>query len=415
MSSRLIPDGFADFRRPSILEAQGVFLFLALLVYGIWGSPTPDNPGIVEALVAVLLLLAVSLPKLETLSVRLVLLPLYGFTLPLLAGALAGHGTGAVLRDLAAFLFLLLPLILGERLKNSGFFLLLGVALVGSLFSIRAILPYGEEILSPWRWIGMPPRDLLYLANSPEVLFTAIILSGSGFYLVWARQKIVTGLAFFILSLVPLLAMSLMMQRAGIGCFILSLGVLAVIGVVRRPERALPALVIFFLLSLPFLPFAKEVLVSLAYKTQLVGLNSRVQEWDKVLELISVSPWTLLFGLGWGAVFENPAVGNLEVNYTHSLISAMLLKTGLAGTGLTLVYLAELWRRAWLALRRWPVLGLALLFPLGIGLFLYASYKCLGFGLLLILLKNQATEEHIEIKQISVPYTDSFTPSPSPE
>jgi hypothetical protein len=42
---------------------------------------------------------------------------------------------------------------------------------------------------------------------------------------------------------------------------------------------------------------------------------------------------------------------------------------------------------------------LALLAPLGIGFLLYASYKCLGFGLLLILLANQRPAENVEKNQ----------------
>jgi O-antigen ligase len=117
------------------------------------------------------------------------------------------------------------------------------------------------------------------------------------------------------------------------------------------------------------------------------------------MKLVEASPLTLLFGCGWGMTFENPAVGNLSVNYTHSLFSALLLKTGLVGVGLTLLYIGALVRRAWPVWARNPVLMLALLAPLGIGFLLYASYKCLGFGLLLILLANQRPAENVEKNQ----------------
>ena len=91
-------------------------------------------------------------------------------------------------------------------------------------------------------------------------------------------------------------------------------------------------------------------------------------------------------GLGWGGTFESPAVGDVRVNYTHSFVSCMLLKSGMLGAALAVAYLIGSFIGITRLLPRHLVLGLALAGPLLIDSVLYASYKWLDFGLLLLLI-----------------------------
>ena len=369
-----------------VMSGRVVAFFTGLIVYALIGSPTPDTIGLGEVIIAVLLLPALSIPKLADLPAAAGAVLLYGLSVPLLTGIVAGHDPGSILRDLVPFLFLLLPVFYLPLLKAHPTGMVTVLAVVGFIFAVRALIPYQNVMSNPLLWFGRPPADLLYLANSPEVLFAALLLLGGGGVLIWTGRAVLGGTAMVLAAIIPMLAMAVMMQRAGLGCVALAASIWAGLGLWVRPARMLPVAGIAALILLPLTPYIGLLLGSLAYKTELVGLNSRGQEWAAVIDLAGNSLGSALFGLGWGTVFDNPAVGNLPVNYTHSLISALFLKTGLCGTALVLVYLWTLAKQAVPELFRRPILVISLLAPLGIGLLLYASYKSLGFGLILLLL-----------------------------
>lgn len=377
---------------------QSVSFSVALILYAFAGSPTPDGLGLAEIATAALLLISMSLPALKKLPVPVAAFVFYGLSLPLLVGVVSGHGTASIIRDLIPFGFLLMP-ILYHHQKVSPWW----IVLIGVVFAIRSLIPYKDVLEHPQIWLGQPPADLLYLANSPEVLFSALFLFGMGGFLIWTRRSFLIGFVMTVLSGVPILAMAVMMQRAGVGCVILAGLIWGAIGFWLRPAHMVVTGGLLLLLVLPFVPLMESVMGTLVMKTELVGLNSRSQEWETVFNHISHSPWTMLFGLGWGLTFENPAVGNLPVNYTHSLISAMLLKTGVIGVVLLLLYLWILAKQAVPELFRSPVLVVALAMPLGIGLLFYASYKSLGFGLLLLVLANSAFYRKLEKNQRDMP------------
>jgi hypothetical protein len=128
------------------------------------------------------------------------------------------------------------------------------------------------------------------------------------------------------------------------------------------------------------------VSTSLWEKTRSVGLNMRPQEMAAVWDIMSADPMTLLFGIGWGGVFNSPAVGGLAVNFTHNFFSSMFLKCGLFGVILSSAYIAGLLERLVRVIKKNPVFGLALAAPILIDLTLYASFKSLDFGLVLLMI-----------------------------
>ena len=377
---------------------------LALLVYGVSGSPTPDEIGVSEVLTCLLLLASIRLPDVRRLPAPVIIFAIYGLSIPVLTGVLAGHSMGLILRDLIAFGFLLLPVFFASsNFRDHRQLVIFTVVLVGLMFSIRALMPYGPALFHPASWLGLPPADLLYLANSPEVLFSGLMLLGTGGFMIWAGQGMIKGMSLAVLAGLPLIAMAVMMQRAGLGCIVLAGLIWAALGSWHHPARMGLTAGLLGLLALPLVSLGSAITSGLILKTEMVGFNSRTQEWATVLDLIGQSPWTALTGLGWGASFENPAVGNLTVNYTHSLVSALLLKTGLAGVLAMLAYLWMLAKQAVPELWRRPVLMVALAAPLGIGLVFYASYKSLGFGMLLFVLSLSAPYRKLEKNQVDMP------------
>ncbi len=353
------------------IDARFAALAAALLLYGVTGSPTPDNPGIVEAIIGLLLAVSISFPVVGS---RVAFWPLLalGMTVPLGLAVYAGHSADSILRDLIPFLFLCLPFFILPEKQAAGFVHL--CLMVGVLFASR-VLGQGLDIF--------PAQvELLYLANSPLVIISAIVGLGRAGMDVYRRDVSVYSLLFFCGGLICLLAMLIDVQRATIMAVVISLGLLALIGCIRAPRR----MVWPFLIALVAVIASHEIILSawhsMATKTALVGVNARWQEAVAVHDHLSGEWWRVLFGIGWGGMFDSPAVGGWRVPYTHSLITYMLLKTGWIGLGLTFIALGACARKI---VSHPSLLSLALFWAVLIPVFFYASYKSLDFGLVLVL------------------------------
>jgi hypothetical protein len=376
---------------------------LALLVYACFGTPTPDQPGLAEITVGFLLICAAgprramsafTFPRADTQDAgwrrAAWCLLIYGLSVPVAGALAAGRGPGAILRDLIPFIFMLMPLFLAPlfagrpELRRKATLL---TVLAGAAFAARVVAPWLHILLGG----GLPsyaPADPFYLANAPTVLFAAVFLAGAAAAILYrapgfsghVRAVLCLALAFF-----PLAAMALVSQRASIGYVCLCALVLAGIGFCRRPLRALwPALIFAALLAAAW-PELTGLIRGLWQKTAAVGINERGAEAMAVIRLMQDSLPAILFGKGWGAMFASPAVGGVTVNFTHSLLTSFFLKSGLCGLFLALSYLFLLCRRLPGLLLQRPVLALALAGPVAIDTLLYASFKSLDFGLILLL------------------------------
>lgn len=389
--------------------ARALALLTALGFYALWGTPTPDTVGAVELVVGLGLLWAagvsgflqivkpepapVGLPLLMPIA-RLLLI--WGFGVPLLAGLMAGHEASLILRDLAAFIFLLLPLFLWPWLRRSPqaerLFPAM-VCIVGVIFAVRVLwgaMHDQDGLVWPDGFIADPDN----LLNAPTALFALLYLTGTGGQLLGRSDHLRSWLLAGLCLISVLLLLVCMMgvgQRAHIGAWALALMLWAGVLMCRRPRvlgrlllRLFPLVVLLVLLPGTGL---SGLMDGLWEKNAIVGLNNRLEEARAVLESFSGQPlWVWLFGQGWGAGITSPAVGLYPVNYTHSLLTTYLLKTGLGGLTLVLVYLAVLATGIWRILWVFPVGGVALAAPFLIDITLYASFKTLDFGLLLALI-----------------------------
>jgi hypothetical protein len=237
--------------------------------------------------------------------------------------------------------------------------------------------------------LSAEPRELTYFSNAPTVLFAALFVWGLG------AQKFVTssfgrGFLIFIFCAVATificLPVAMTAQRASLGYAALYIVVMAALSFARAPYRMAGMVALSVLALLPFVPAFAEVIDVLLQKTRLVGFNARAQEFSAVWDTVTSSPWSVLFGMGWGGTFESPAVAGIRVNYTHSLLSSLILKTGIAGLLLGGTYLLGLSRLLWRGMRQNPVLGFALAGPFLIDVLFYASFKSFDFGLILLLI-----------------------------
>ena len=369
----------------------------ACVFYAIFGSPTPDSIGWVEIVIAVLMVVAIGIGRMRDVLFSLEskrfwksaaqILMIYGISVPVIVGAVAGNSVQSMLRDLAPFMFLFLPLFLLPLIRARLFYFrvtLVAVVIIGLLFALRSVVMehYGDCPV----WCT---DELLYLENMPTVLFACLFLIGIAMSVLMQGFSIGRFAVFAVLvglALVPVAAMAETLQRASIGALVLYMIILQGYFLYRSPMRAFAVLAIgvaaIFIINISFSTMFDELWT----KTRSVGLNNRPQEFMAVWDVVSRDPVTFLLGIGWGGQFHSPAVGGLSVNFTHNFFSTILLKTGIVGVVLCVAYVGGLLERLGRVVLVWPVLGLALAAPVLIDLTLYASFKSFDFGLMLLMI-----------------------------
>lgn len=380
-----------------IKDIPFVFFILAVCLYAFLGSPTPDNPGLIEAIIGVLLFLAIGgilfLKQIVQYTghkqihsvLHVTILLLYGFSIPVILSLVNGYDIYAIMRDLIGFIFLTLPFFFlpfwNKRLEYANQLIAL-YCILGVAFALRVL--FMHQI--PWQ---NDNTELLYLANSPVLLFSMSWLLLSA--LDSLCEKITIKL--LIQSVVKIAGAGIMIlailqdaQRAPIAALLLGLATMLGYIFYRSPVKALFICLALCTACLPFSDSLVEIWNILSKKTLEVGSNMRFQELGAIWNVMTQSPIQLLFGMGWGASYASPAVGGLYVTYTHSLLSYMFFKTGLIGLFLTLIYLLHVFKKILYLTFRDITLSLSLFWAFVIPVFLYASHKSFDFGLLLVLI-----------------------------
>lgn len=369
------------------------FLSFAIIIYAGFSSPTPDHIGWAEILSGSLLLLAAT----KNLPQRLFQLTafekwagvcfLWLLFIPSLTGIISGQSPALIFRDLIALAFLFAPLFFLPVLQSPHRILPVILVLGGSLFAARYLLLSGLAFTDIGS--GTAHDNLLYLPNSPLVIYS--IIFSIGLLLLSQKTSIMIGLCLGIVAVVGFAALAGTLQRASLILCILASAVFIFLSFKSHPKRASIVCVVMTI-CLFAIPFLRESLVGIydmaAHKTSLHGLNMRSEEFAAVLRHIGGSATAVLFGHGWGAMVQSPAVGGLWVNYTHNILSAFLLKTGLSGIMALILYLSLFIKPLIGLVRTMPIIATAVTIPLALGLTFYTSYKTLGFGLLLCLIWN---------------------------
>jgi hypothetical protein len=371
---------------------QGCFI-LAFFLYALWGSPTPNSPDWVEGAIAVLLFLAVgwqsilrsvvfsATQNLERWHLAGKIFLIYGLSVPLIIAVFQGASINVIIRDVVAFIFLCLPLFLyefirGKQGEEKVFFYL--CLMIGLFFSVRVLVPHFLLFRNT--------TELLYLANSPLVLMSALFLGAL------AGQKVFEKISFdrtmkatllIALCTLPVMAMFVDLQRASFAALIVSALSLSVIGFIKAPLKMVTPVLLVSIAVFVFDSYFIGLMEGVSAKTSQVGLNMRMQELQAVWREVSQTPFNILFGQGWGSHFASPAVGELNITYTHSLLTYLFLKTGMIGVFVCLIYLYFIFEKLAALYFSAPVKGNALIWPFIIPIFLYASHKSFDYGVLL--------------------------------
>ncbi len=380
-------------------DYRAICFFWACVLYALFGSPTPDNFGFTEVLIAALLALSVGIGRgAQSLygaeqhrfwkSAGQVFL-IYGLVVPTIVAVISGYAPKAILRDIFPFLFIFMPLFLLPVLRAKPHYfrsVLCAVVLIGFVFALRSlVMRYDIHCAYMCR------DELLYLENMPTVLFSCLICIGYGMRSLARGLTLRSVFVFTLLiaiSLVPLAAMVVTLQRASIGAVIIYVLMVQAYYIYKSPVRGMNIFIFLVLAVLCLNISLRSVVLPLFEKTGAVGLNMRPQEFAAVWEVVTSHPLTFLFGIGWGGAFYSPAVGGLSVNFTHNFFSSFLLKTGLVGGIFCISYIVGLLERLMRVILKNFIFGLALCAPILIDLTLYASFKSLDFGLMLLMISG---------------------------
>ena len=377
-------------------------LCAALGLYGTFSSPTPDNPGIAEAVIGLCLLIAIGRGQLLAWGSGLVLwqgsnwrdwLGAYLLFIPSIIAILNGVTVAEMIRDLIPMGYTLLPLLIIGLPKTAWRPIATALFICGALLSLRYWF-----ITDSWplAWRHLKAGDnYLYIPLEPAVLFTACLGP------IWCLQHLLQE------EIKPLKLKDYFLILMAIYCTFLAMGALA--GLLMRAALAL-AVCAWLVYGVYALRHHKKVLVMLGalgillliiwqpeilnrlwtrltIKTEAVGINARSEEFNTVLSAVGDHPVSFLFGQGWGSKLISPAVGNTAVHYTHSMISYLWAKSGLIGVIAMLAYLISILNPLRCMWRRQTVVIAAVISPLALAVTLYTSYKYLTFGILLLLIQ----------------------------
>lgn len=247
--------------------------------------------------------------------------------------------------------------------------------------SSNEIIQLGKESIPTIQILGM---------YDPAVFFSSIFLCSWGMVLVVRSFKdSILGIVF--LGAGAFIGYELMVLGLRSYTFLLVLSLLVIASTLIKQsglyKRLLPIVLILVLI---FFSQIEATIQLLWIKQQAVGTNGKSAEWAAALSTISASPWTTLFGIGWGGTLDNPILA-APTRFTHSMLSFFLLKSGIIGLTALFVILTSLVRQA----RSKSVFGivpvsrliiLASCFPpLLVGILFEPSYKMLSYGVILTL------------------------------
>jgi hypothetical protein len=351
-------------------------LYSAILLYAMFSSPTPDQIGWAEYGIAALLILAnilrVGPSLIETHAIKTLdynkWFLIYMALIPLGIGIIGGFSAYDILRDIIPLALLILPLCFYKD-NLSGLSTVMTFA--GFIFSIRYLFP----ILIDHSFFETD--ILLYLANAPLVLFSTII--GFSWFINPRLASVSCRLVGLLIFCAGFAAMALVVQRAPMALATFACLAIAGSAIIKTPIQTLILILVLAAVIFPFSALAIDLFQAGMDKTLLVGWNSRVEEFQAVIAKTSI------FGHGWGATWQSPAVGDMWVRYTHNMISYYWLKAGIVGAFLSCL-LIGMWLWQNIKLIRYDIaMGLALFVPLLIHTTLYTGFKTFDFALLLTL------------------------------
>lgn len=387
----------------------------------VFSSPMPNSPGWPEVLMGTGLTAAciwlssriylASLFRRDNRATILVLSTLLFVMLPLITGLWSDHSPTDIARDLAPMLFLAIipPVVVlslkSGQIKHVSEILLSSILFVGFISSLHFLAIIQLHYDSIANFVHLTSNTLHHVqeeldmrvanrqgflfAAEPAVLFTAI------YSLITAMEKLhanrwISATAWLTVSIICIASLLIIASRASVGLYLLA-GLIPLVRNAKFSKRSI-ALNLFlsavFLLCLVIFAAPIHLLIE---KQQAVGGNGKLLEFAAVAAQSSSTVGSLLLGGGWGQLLNNPIYLYEPTRFTHSVISFLLLKTGMIGFAAFLGIYGCLLSIIWSGYRNnsdliFNKVILAALPTLLIGILFQPSYKMLGYSIILTLL-----------------------------
>ena len=408
----------------------GLGLIIASYLLLVFGSPMPIKIGGIEIVMGVGLiigsyLLGASFIARKDGNLRLPALCIMYFLLtPLLIGVARGNGFSDIARDVAPLMFMVaLPFLFRflpqDRSTPKLRALLLAVLVVGLVSALQFhlgivklfgsmdtyISKYDLGSVSPEKGVGRNAIYMLKLFGLGDADYQAFLLKGQDPAILFSAIYLLCSGIAFILVKPRRFFLGLLALGGGSFCFY----EFAALGMRAFSGLTVLAIIIYasYLISSKKVPVGNFIvagifgllltytqIINLAVqmweKNQANGLSGRPAELYAAFGAISENFISLLFGVGWGGLLANPIYQGATTRYTHSLFSFWLLKTGVVGFAMLVLFVTLLFRRIdlrgiWSSSHRLAVF-LAASAVIIIGLFFEPTYKMLSFGLIMGLL-----------------------------
>ena len=391
-----------------IIDIRLLLLIVTIITYAAFSDPTPDQISWAELLMGGCLVALVGPGRGLSIAsgARLVLIEdehvtrirniafVWLMLVPLVVGTMRSASATDLVRDLIPMLFLFLPLLVGETLESRdrrpvSVWLVRAASLGGLILALRHLLITQSSLEQIGE--GFYSEHSLYLSTDSFVHFAAAYLLLEGFQrLVSLRLKSVVLAVGLILG--GLFCLGVLALKGHRGPVILVIGVLFLFFVIapglgaRMKFRVLAAGAAACIVA--WLAYG-DILLRLAdlflAKHEAVGISNRDAEFLAIVDIVFRDTFAAIFGLGFGSVYESPAA-SATVNFAHWIGGYVLLKAGLIGVILVILYFLTFFGSFLRLLRRESVLALGLIGPLLIGVTISGTYRFLSYGVLLTIL-----------------------------
>lgn len=409
----------------------------------IFSSPMPKSFGLIEYVmgfglsfgsIILIYLIVLQRTQIEMKSIIVVIFVSYLLLVPLAIGLINKNHVSDIIRDIVPLLFfIVLPALFVYSANNSVVnkgckILIITVLLVGVISTLQffhginkiygspsglvramtqGLADYKKESIksqnqesrivdtgmSTAKQDQFDDKQTLVLLKlyEPSVMFAAVFFLTTAIKeLLSIRGQILYGMLSLIIGGLCSYAILVLGLRSYTALIILVITIYSFWLLISR-KNVFFKLITFIGVSVLFLyPHIKDALGMLLLKQQAVGSNGKIEELKAIINTIFQSTLSLLFGVGWGGVFENPIL-KIETRFSHSLISFYLLKTGIVGLSVLILLLLRTFMLVG-GLQRVKlsddklILLIASVSALLPGIFFEPTYKMLGYGLIISLL-----------------------------
>jgi hypothetical protein len=235
-----------------------------------------------------------------------------------------------------------------------------------------------------------PLSKVFLKAYDPAVMFAAIFLFGLGLRKITSGTNLVRLYAAFSMALGIFCAYTLVSLGLRAHALLMVFSWIIILFNYASRLTNVKTLTVAVVICAAVVGFYfQDALYLMMVKQASVGTNGKVAEFNAVIGIVLADVNTLMFGEGWGAKFYNPIL-MYETRFTHSLLSFLLLKTGVIGlfvlAGLfSLLFKRIVIKRLWDSPDGW-LLVMAVVPPIVIGIATQPVYKMLSYGLVVALL-----------------------------